>query len=467
MFINKLQISLILIVFFTLQSFFCKADHYIGGFFSYEYLNSDTFLIRLYTFTDTRGRDNDRDSVSINFGNNTYGFLKRKNSPGEKLNPFTKINIYEGTYRYPNFGIYQLTFVDQFRLSNIRNMTRGMSSITHIYITSILPFDNPNTNCINNSPVSTSYPNLNFKTGETAKINFGLRDKDGDSLSYELVPIMARNGINASGYFKPTNAFINSLTGDFTFSNMQRGDFAFAILVKEYRLNKVIAESIFDFTIRVTDNYINQASILSNLNNYDFISSNSSATFNIETQNLIADSTWIEFKGSIQQNSSFEISIDTIDWNKNATIFDLNIDYSVNNNYSGYQNLIIRKHFKIDTNFYFNDFTINILAPNNVQWNCKISDINEIIEVQPIIDTFSPSKLIFSNEGFWLNTGENTDNISIDLYDVRGRLIKRFENIHPSVFKVEVDNLKSAMYILVIYRNQNFNNAIVQKLIKY
>jgi hypothetical protein len=116
---------------------------------------------------------------------------------------------------------------------------------------------------------------------------------------------------------------------------------------------------------------------------------------------------------------------------------------------------------------YFNDAAIHFTAPHNLLVNCTVSDISKVTEVQPIIDTFSPSKIIFSNEGFWLNAGENTDNISIDLYDIRGRLIKRFENINPSVFKVEVANLSAALYILVIYRDQNLENATVQKLIKH
>ena len=465
--LKSLQISLFLFVFFSLQSFFCKADHYMGGFFSYEYLDNDTFLIRLYTFTDTRGKDNDRDSVNINYGDNNYGFLKRINTPGENLNPFTKINIYEGKYKYDNFGIYQLTFADQFRLSNIRNMTRGMSTITHIYVTSILPYENPNTNCLNNSPVATAYPNLNFKAGETAKLNFGLWDKDGDSLSYQLVPIKARNGNMASGYFTPSNASINAQTGDFTFTNMQRGDFGFAILVKEYRSKKVIAESIYDFTIRTTDNYLTQSTSTLNTNQFNFTSNQTNAVFTVETQNANADSIWIDFKGSIHKNNDIEYSIDTIEWNKNNCKFTITIQYFDANEYSAYQNLIIRTHFKIDTNLYFNDEAIHFTAPHNLLVNCTISDISKVIEVQPIIDTFSPSKIIFSNEGFWLNAGENTDNISIDLYDIRGRLIKRFENINPSVFKVEVANLSAALYILVIYRDQNLENATVQKLIKH
>ncbi|MEY5040491.1 MAG: hypothetical protein RLZZ414_12 [Bacteroidota bacterium] len=464
--LKSLQISLFLFVFFSLQTFFCKADHYMGGFFSYEYLQNDSFLIRLYTFTDTRGRDNDRDSVNINYGDNKYGFLKRINTPGEKLNPLTKINIYEGKYKYDKFGIYQLTFLDQFRLSNIRNMTRGMSTITHIYVTSILPYENPNTNCLNNSPVATAYPNLNFKTGETAKVNFGLWDKDGDSLSYQIVPMKARNGNTAPGYYTPSNASINAQTGDFTFSNMQRGDFGFAVLVKEYRAKKVIAETIYDFTIRVTDNHVTQSSFIVNNNQFNFLSNNSNSTFTVETQNTNADSVWIDFKGSIHQNNALQYTIDTIEWNKNKCKFNITVNYTNNNQFSAFQNLIIRTHFKIDTNLYFNDYPINFLVPHNLLSNCTVSDIEKVIEVQPIIDTFSPSKIIFSNEGFWLNAGENTDNISIDLYDIRGRLINRFENINPSVFKVEVNNLSAAIYILVIYRDQNLENATVQKLIK-
>jgi hypothetical protein len=466
MFYKSLQISLFLFVFFSLQTFFCKADHYMGGFFSYEYLNNDTFLIRLHTFTDTRGRDNDRDSVNINYGDNNYGFLKRINSPGEKLNPLTKINIYEGKYKYSKFGIYQLTFADQFRLSNIRNMTRGMSTITHIYVTSILPYENPNINCLNNSPIATSYPNLNFKTGETVKLNFGLWDKDGDSLSYQIVPLKARNGNTAPGYYTPSNASINEQTGDFTLSNIQRGDFGFAILVKEYRSNKVIAESIYDFTIRVTDNHVSQSTYTTNNNQFNFTSNNSNSTFTLETQNLNADSIWIDFKGSIIQNNSFTYTLDTIEWNKNKFIFNITVNYFDNNELSAFQSLIIRTHFKVDTNFYYTDYPTHYLAPHNLSSNCIVSEIKNVIETQPIIDTFSPSKIIFSNEGFWMNAGENPDNITIDLFDIRGRLIKRFENINPSVFKVEVSNLSAAMYILVIYRDQNFEKATVQKLIK-
>lgn len=462
----KVQISLFLLGIAVSFSNFCFADHYLGGYISYSSVNDSTFTIKVHTITDEELVAGDRDSIEVNLGNNDKEIFYRTNNNGfgEVLYDGIQLNIYEKNYTYSEYGNFPITFSDIFRTNDIKNMLRGASAKTNLYLSSILPIDDFTIYCKNNSPEPTSFPSLIYRTGDEVSFNFGLYDVDGDSLTYELVPIRGINGEDASGYRIPSGVTINPITGDFYWSSMPRGDYGYSIKVNEYREGELIAYHFYDFTLRGNSITPKIATITASQKSVIFNTLGDETTITIEANKLETDSSWISLTGSISKIPAFDLKLDTVNTDSNLFNGSVTIKYNQTHSFDGIQNLAVRYHYKIDDHIYYTDKNINIRSPKTTNWDCEVKDIENLFELIPEIEVFSPSENIFS-ESFWLNIGSDPVGLTVEFYDIRGRIVRRFENIDQSTFKIETSNLRPAIYVLIIYRFDEVR--LVQKMIKY
>lgn len=80
-------------------------------------------------------------------------------------------------------------------------------------------------------------------------------------------------------------------------------------------------------------------------------------------------------------------------------------------------------------------------------WACSVpSNIREVVEVAPTVDLYDITPNLFTND-VWINVGAAFENTSIEVYDTRGRIVAREENISQETFKMELSYLSVGMYL--------------------
>ena len=111
----------ILVILLITIAFTVKADHYYGGYITYEHVAGNTYKVTVVTYADNSKENSDRDSVEIIWGDGEKEFIQRINNigNGETVFPGIKKNIYEGTHAYSDSGNFQLVFIDDFRPHDI------------------------------------------------------------------------------------------------------------------------------------------------------------------------------------------------------------------------------------------------------------------------------------------------------------------------------------------------------------
>ena len=74
-----------------------------------------------------------------------------------------------------------------------------------------------------------------------------------------------------------------------------------------------------------------------------------------------------------------------------------------------------------------------------------------MVEITPIVDLFAITPNLFT-ESVWINLGENYENMSVEVFDMRGRSVARENSPESSTFKMHLHNLRPSMYFFVINR---------------
>jgi len=234
--------------------------------------NQYRYEIVITTYTKQSSTNADRDSLTINWGDNSATVLARNNGlvsggnpKGEPIGNDIKKNTYSGFHNYPGPGEYLLWMQDLNRVDSIVNINYGNSIDEPFYIENTLKILDPQFYSFNNSP-QLLQPPIDFAGLGTPYIhNPNAFDVDGDSLHFELiVPEVATNE-TVSNYVFPNgirpgsynNYILDPGTGEFIWDAPQQiGVYNIAIRISEFRDGDCIGIMRRDMQIIVveTDN---------------------------------------------------------------------------------------------------------------------------------------------------------------------------------------------------------------------
>lgn len=249
------KITLLLFLFLALQ---IHATHNRSGEILYQriapFVSNGmpvyTYSITVIKYFDFGPNIADRCEDTLNFGDGIQGIAPRINGGnwcggscancGDVITSANNFNmkrsVYGTTHTYAGPGYYVVSSSDRNRSAGVSNISN--SSEVVFYIESLIVIYPSG---VNASPILPVVPLFEASVGSCYEFNCFAFDRDGDSLSYELVPCMSGPGQLASGYFDPPAGANGSLsihpaTGLLTWCNPQTiAQFNIAIKVKEWR----------------------------------------------------------------------------------------------------------------------------------------------------------------------------------------------------------------------------------------
>ncbi len=438
-------------------AFVAKADHYLGANISYKSLGNMKYEVTITAYQDEQHKASDKDAITVYWGDNTSSSVLRTNGGGAGvlINSDIRKSVFVGTHQYSNDGNYRIFVSESYRRASILNVANGQSAISKLYVDAIVPvYSDPNI-CVNNSvqyqldPIFYAYQNLEYS------VNPGAYDSDGDSLVFSLINCRDKNGASAKNYFVPLNATIDADNGSLVWPNPQVGTFAFCVLVEEFRNGQKIAQSSSDFVV-TTGNSFSTAPVATYASDvylyggdtvkYPFdltMSGISSHSYNFWGGGLLAPV-------SNHTGTSTHV-IDTITW------ITLNSDEK-----SGPYAFVHRFQVVQAGHIFIKDFTVGVHVLGNQSWTCTVPDLSEIVDVAPELFDFSVSPTIF-DEYVWLNVGDKSG-ATVYLYDIQGKLLEKYTNFTQKTVQLDLSNLASAIYILVLYDNNE--RILTQRLVK-
>lgn len=454
----RIHIARIFVTIFIIFAFSSKADHYYGGYISYEHIVGYEYKVTVITYADNSKENSDRDSIEIIWGDGGKEFIQRINNlgNGETVFPGIKKNIYQGTHEYSKFGNYQLVFIDDFRPFDIFNIEAGKSGTTLLYFDAIVPIEDSLSFCKNNAPRFLTEPFMFGRSGEDFALSLTHYDLDGDSLVFRLIPPKAKNAYPVPGYYLPKNVSVNSRNGLFTWKNPPQGNYVFAYEVEEYRDGQLIGVSVADFPVFLTSEYKSKghfSDVLSPTNDghYHF-NGPEIIDLIVDYENLEADSVFIEVLTGLEHNVHFEL-LDNSFSNGTKAFDSLQVNYMGKDNGQGNHIVTFRAGSIYGSDTLFDYHSVSFSTESDTTWSCSIPpDIKDVSEITPIIDLFEISPNLFS-ETVWINLGENNKNMSVQVFDMRGRLVHSENPPEASTFKMHLHNLTVGMYLFVINRD--------------
>jgi len=213
--------------------------------------NRYRYEVVITTYTKQSSTNADRDSLTINWGDNSKSVLGRDNGPtvdgnfdGEPLGNDIKKNTYTGIHNYPGPGEYLLWMQDLNRIDSIININFGNSMNEPFYIENTLKILDPQFYSFNNSPILLQPPIDFAGLGIPYIHNPNAFDIDGDSLHFELVIPKISVGEDVPNYIYPNgiepgvdnNYTIDAQTGEFIWDAPQKkGIYNIAIVISEFR----------------------------------------------------------------------------------------------------------------------------------------------------------------------------------------------------------------------------------------
>lgn len=272
-----------------------KAKHLVGGSLTYEYLGQNTFnnnheyKLELTMYRDAANplapEFDGQISIGIYEDNQPYRLQKTENISiidrnGEKVEPPSggsncsfqpNVQIYKKTYTTtielpPSTDGYHLNHIRCCRNNTLVNLINDMGQTYYAYI--------PPTSKQNSSPDFSDIPTPYICADDTTNISYQATDPDGDSLAYSFVvpydgggpndpkpgpptfltlPINTVTYSNGYSFGNPFGnngiARINSKTGLTTLKTPQKGRYALAVEVREYRNGNLLSTTRRDIQI--------------------------------------------------------------------------------------------------------------------------------------------------------------------------------------------------------------------------
>jgi len=281
------------------------ATHYRAGEITYRHAplpgQKYRYEFNVYTYTRIDNQESlnaDRDSIEINWGDNTISHLLRINGPvgssgvpsGENISNSTRKNIYRGYHAYAGFNpFFVISVADPNRIESIINVNFGNSvNIPFVLVDTlfILPDEFFG---FNNSPILSQSPIDFANRGYPYIHNPNANDPDGDVLTYEIVSPLGLDGdiitqvpnfqlpnevVPINNFLPPSGALppgpvylfsIDTHTGDILWQNpWQPGIYNIAILIREFRSGIRVGSMIRDMQIMVL-NEDNEPPVVENL----------------------------------------------------------------------------------------------------------------------------------------------------------------------------------------------------------
>jgi len=439
-----------------------KADHYYGGYITYKHISGQTYEVTLVTYADNDKENSDRDSVDVIWGDGVKEYIQRVNNlgNGETVFPGIKKNIYKGIHTYEDFGNYQLVFIDDFRPLDIDNIAQGKSGSTLLYFDAIIPVHDITKFCKNNAPGFLTEPFMTGLEGQPFRLSLTHYDIDGDSLSFKLVDPKVRKDVAVPGYYKPNGVKIDAKTGLFSWEFAEAGRYVFAYEIEEYRNNQLIGSSIADFPVFISDDVKGKGgfSTIEGVNDNAYLFDGPELiNVNIAYENDEADSVFIEVYHAL--NTHFSVSENTVSNGQQA--FDsLTINYFGNDYAQGNHIVTFRAGniYGSDTIFDYSSFILS--TASDTTWGCSVpKDLKDVVEITPIVKQFDVTPNLFDNS-VWINVGEDYENIQVEVFDLRGRLVSKEENPEAQTFKMELTTLRSGMYFFRLLRKDKLLTVI-------
>lgn len=231
--------TFLLILLFTLEKLFSQSV--LAGEMTYIHASGFTYQFHLAIFSN----DSSLNEITIHWGDGTLDTLQNIGAP--EINPIC-YNEYSGSHTYPVIGTYVVSTAINFLMNDVANIVYADQPF---YIEDSLKIKDPAIFGYNSSPIILNPPIDSATTQNIFSHNLNIYDPDGDSLSFLLVPFVA------NGYSFPaaTDSFtVNALSGALIWSKpVAEGNYAIAILIKEWRNEIVIGTELINMMISVND----------------------------------------------------------------------------------------------------------------------------------------------------------------------------------------------------------------------
>lgn len=231
------------------------ATHNRAGEITIKQTGNLSINITITTFTYTLSSA-DRDSLLVDWGDNTYSWARRKEIlmlPG-----YYQRNIYTADHVFSIYGVYEILVQDPNRNLGVKNIPNSVNVIFSIKTTVILSASVGH----NNNPVLLNYPIDKAGLNQVFVHNPAAYDADGDSLSYSLTTCTGEDGVPIENYSLPKASdtlYVDVVSGDLVWdSPMETGIYNVAINIEEWRRGLKIANIVRDMQIEVveTDNQL-------------------------------------------------------------------------------------------------------------------------------------------------------------------------------------------------------------------
>lgn len=434
------------------------ADHYYGGYINYTHVGGYTYHVQVITYADNDKVNSDRDSIKIKWGDGEEEWIHRTNNlgNGETVYPGVKKNIYEQSHTYTAEDNYQIVFQDQFRMFDVTNLSPGKSGTTVLYFDAIVAVSDTLSYCINTSTKTIFEPYMWVKSGEPFQMNLTHYDVEGDSLSFKLINPKALNAISVPGYWEPSDVSLDVETGLFKWDNPVYGIYIFAYEVAEYRDGVQIGHAVVDFPIFV-DGTQHERGFFTAIENttdgeYSF-NGTGSEDFMVSYENSVADSVFIQVDGGY--NSSLYFNGTEQHSSTGTTAFDtLSLNYVGNDKQQGGHIITFKAGsvFGSDTIYDFASFLVR--TASDTTWGCTVPpNIKDVKKIAPDIPTLTISPNLFKEEA-WINLGNSYADMSVEIFDTRGRLIQSHSDFQEQNVRFDTKGLRCAMYYFRVWRKE-------------
>jgi hypothetical protein len=219
-----------------------QISHLIG--FSYS------FSIEIYS------NDSSLSSLIVSNGDGTIDTLENIGQPQYAPICFNQFSL--GSHTYSGLGIYIVSVQANHLMDSVANIEYSASQ--PLYLEDTLKILDPAFFGYDNSPIFLNTLIDFASTQQTYIYNPNAFDTDGDSLSFSLFPYFA------NGYSFPSgtdSVSVNKITGELVWDKpIAEGNYAFAILVTEFRSGIIIGNEYVALMITV-DNSLGMNSIQS------------------------------------------------------------------------------------------------------------------------------------------------------------------------------------------------------------
>lgn len=226
-----------------------EASHIRAGEITTVRISSLTYQITITGYRDRTGVEWGAGVLSFGHDNEELE-LAVGDWTKVNLDEGTEINTYVTTHTFPATGPYTIRYAESNRNKGILNVNNGNSDAISFYIESQIVVD-PNVG-LNASPVLTVPPIDKGAVGLIYLHNPGAFDREGDSLSYRLVPSKDAQDSPVPNFVLPNDPMfggsrqdsnapplftLDPYTGDVVWdAPAKAGEYNFAFIIEEWRL---------------------------------------------------------------------------------------------------------------------------------------------------------------------------------------------------------------------------------------